>query len=116
MGMEQAWLIPALPVAAAVILTLVGKYLPRKGDWLSILAIGASFVIFFFVLKDLTDALAKGGEFQAVHSGRDWVKFDTFNLRIGFQFDQLAAVMVAVVSFISLIVQVYSLGYMKGDK
>ena len=116
MGMEQAWLIPALPVAAAVILTLVGKYLPRRGDWLSILAIGASFVIFFFVLKDLTDALAKGGEFAAVHSGRDWVKFDSFDLRIGFQFDQLAAVMVAVVSFISLIVQVYSLGYMKGDK
>ena len=42
--------------------------------------------------------------------------FDSFNLRIGFQVDQLAAVMLAVVSFISLMVQVYSLGYMKGDK
>ena len=116
MGMEQAWLIPAIPAATAAALMLFGKYLPRKGDWLSVLAIGASFVIFFFVLHDLTDALARGGEFTAVHSGRQWVSFDSFNLRIGFQVDQLAAVMVAVVSFISLMVQIYSLGYMKGDQ
>ena len=68
MGMEQAWLIPAVPAAAAGILILFGKYLPRKGDWLSVLAIGTSFVLFFFVLHDLTDALARGGEFTAVHS------------------------------------------------
>jgi NADH-quinone oxidoreductase subunit L len=116
MGMEQAWLIPAIPAAAAGILILFGKYLPRKGDWLSVLAIGTSFVLFFFVLHDLTDALARGGEFTAVHSGREWVRIGSFNLRIGFQVDQLAAVMLAVVSFISLMVQVYSLGYMKGDK
>jgi NADH-quinone oxidoreductase subunit L len=116
MGMEQAWLIPAIPAAAAGILILFGKYLPRKGDWLSVLAIGTSFVLFFFVLHDLTDALARGGEFTAVHSGREWVRIGSFNLRIGFEVDQLAAVMLAVVSFISLMVQVYSLGYMKGDK
>jgi NADH-quinone oxidoreductase subunit L len=115
MGMEQAWLIPALPAASAAILILVGKYLPRKGDWLSVLAILGSFIIFLFVLKDLTDALTGQGEFEAVHSGREWLGFDTFNLRIGFMVDQLAAVMVAVVSFICLIVQVYSLEYMKGD-
>ena len=115
MGMEQAWLIPALPAATAAVLILVGKYLPRKGDWLSVLAILASFVIFLFVLKDLTNALASGGEFAPGRSGADWVAFEGFKLRIGFAVDQLAAVMVAVVSFISLIVQVYSLGYMKGD-
>ena len=39
MGMQEAWLIPALPAAAFVILLLFGKYLPRGGDWLSIAAI-----------------------------------------------------------------------------
>ena len=116
MGMEQAWLIPAIPAAAAGILILIGKYLPRKGDWLSVLAMGTSFVLFFFVLHDLTNALSGNAEFTAVHSGRDWVHFDAFTLRIGFQVDQLAAVMLAVVSFISLMVQVYSLEYMQGDK
>ena len=116
MGMEQAWLIPAIPAAAAGILILFGKYLPRKGDWLSVLAIAASFVLFIFVLHDLTTALARGGEFTAVHSGREWLHIGSFNLRLGFEVDQLAAVMLAVVSFISLMVQVYSLGYMKGDK
>jgi NADH-quinone oxidoreductase subunit L len=113
--MEQAWLIPAIPAATAAVLILIGKYLPRKGDWLSVLAISASFVIFLFVLKDLADSLASGGEFEPGRSGTDWVAFADFKLRIGFSFDQLAAVMVAVVSFISLMVQVYSLGYMKGD-
>jgi len=116
MGMEQAWLIPVLPLLSAAVLILVGKYLPRKGDWLSILAIGASFTIFFFVLKDLTTALATGGEFAGGDSGTDWVSFDNFTLRFGFHVDQLSAVMLAVVSFISLMVQVYSVGYMKGDK
>jgi NADH-quinone oxidoreductase subunit L len=116
MGMEQAWLIPAIPAAAAGILILVGKYLPRRGDWLSVLAIGTSFALFFFVLHDLTNALSGNAEFTTVHSGRNWVHFDAFTLRIGFQVDQLAAVMLAVVSFISLMVQVYSLEYMKGDK
>ncbi len=116
MGMEQAWLIPAIPAAAAAILILFGKYLPRKGDWLSVLAIAASFVLFIFVLHDLTTALARGGDFTPVHSGRQWLHIGSFNLRLGFEVDQLAAVMLAVVSFISLMVQVYSLGYMKGDK
>ena len=45
-GMEEAWLIPALPAAAFVVLLLTGKYLPRGGDYIAIAAIGASFVIF----------------------------------------------------------------------
>jgi NADH-quinone oxidoreductase subunit L len=116
MGMEQAWLIPALPAVAAGILILFGKYLPRKGDWLSVLAIATSFALFIFVLHDLTTVLARGGEFTPVHSGREWLHIGGFQLRIGFEVDQLAAVMLAVVSFISLMVQVYSIGYMKGDK
>ena len=117
MGMEQAWLIPAMPAATAAILILFGKYLPRKGDWLSVLAIGASFVLFIFVLKDLTTrAGAAAASSRRSTPAASGCKFGSFELRIGFQVDQLAAVMVAVVSFISLMVQVYSLGYMKGDK
>ena len=55
MGMEQAWLLPAIPAAAFVFLLLFGAYLPRRGDWVSIAAIGASFILFFFVLADLLD-------------------------------------------------------------
>ena len=114
--MEEAWLIPALPAAAFVILLLVGKYLPRRGDWLAIGAIAASFVLFFFVLADLLDNMV-GTEFDKAlgQSGIDWVSFGDFELKLGFQVDQLAIVMLAVVTFITLMVLVYSTGYMKGD-
>ena len=114
--MEEAWLIPAIPAAAFVILLLVGNYLPRRGDWLAIGAIATSFILFFFVLADLLDNMV-GTEFDKAlgQSGIDWVSFGDFELRLGFQVDQLAIVMLAVVTFISLMVLVYSTGYMKGD-
>ncbi len=116
-GMSDAWLIPVLPAAAFVVLVLFGNYLPRKGDWLAILAISGSFVLFFFVAADLTDALAKTGrEFAGVSNSHTWFRVgDVFEVRLGVFVDQIAVVMLAVVTFVSLMVQVYSLSYMKGD-
>src|SRR3990170_3912246 len=113
MGMEQAWLIPAIPAAAFVVLLLFGRYLPRRGDWVAIGAATASFVLFFFVLSDLLGKLG-GPDFPGRH-GWDWVNFGEFQLRLGFQVDQLTVVMLAVVTFVGLMVQVYSTGYMRGD-
>ncbi len=114
--MSEAWLIPVLPSAAFVVLVLFGNYLPRKGDWLAILAIFGSFVLFFPILKDLTDALAAPGHFEGVANGTVWLQVgNVFELRLGVFVDQLAVVMLAVVTFVSLMVQVYSVGYMKGD-
>jgi NADH-quinone oxidoreductase subunit L len=116
-GMSDAWLIPVLPGAAFVALVLIGNYLPRKGDWLAILAIFSSFVLFFFVAADLTDALARTGrEFAGVSNSITWFQVgDVLQVRLGVFVDQIAVVMLAVVTFVCLMVQVYSLGYMKGD-
>jgi NADH-quinone oxidoreductase subunit L len=113
-GMEEAWLLPAIPLAAFVVLLLVGAYLPRRGDWLSIAAIGSVFVLFFFILVDLLDVVEVEGALP-VRSGWDWIEYAGFNLRLGFMVDQITIVMLVVVSFVSLMVQVYSVGYMKGD-
>ena len=116
-GMSEAWLIPVLPGAAFVVLVLFGNYLPRKGDWLAILAIFASFVLFFPIAADLTGALARTGEeFAGVSNSITWFHVgDVLQVRLGVFVDQIAVVMLAVVTFVSLMVQVYSLGYMKGD-
>ena len=120
MGMDDAWLMPAIPAGAFAVLLLFGKYLPRRGDWLAIGAIAASFIIFFPILVDLLDKLGRPDFDESARSGTDWVKFTLpsgpdFQLRLGFFVDQLAIVMLAVVSFVVLMVQVYSLGYMRGD-
>ncbi len=114
MGMEQAWLIPALPAAAFVVLLLMGKYLPRGGDWLAIAAIAASFGLFFPVLADVLDAV-KDPEFAGGGKSWEWVAFGDFEIRLGFLVDEIAIVMLAVVSFVALMVQIYSVGYMRGD-
>ncbi len=116
MGMEQVWLIPALPTAAFVFLLLFGKYLPRGGDFISIGAIFASLVIFFPVLANVLDSIDKQGDaFAGGGKSWEWIRFENFQINLGFHVDQIAIVMLAVVIFVALMVQVYSTGYMKGD-
>jgi len=117
-GMSEAWLLPVIPAGAFVALVLLGNYLPRKGDWIAVLAIFASFVLFFPIVKDLADALAAPGGFEGLANGITWLEIPggIFELRLGVFVDQLAVVMLGVVIFVSFMVQVYSLGYMKGDR
>jgi NADH-quinone oxidoreductase subunit L len=125
--MEQAWLMPALPALAFATMSLIlffgGRRIPNQIAFLGFAAVAASFVIFFPVAKDLFDQLpAAGSELTKNTSGFDWIKVEgipyldnPFVLRIGFLVDQLSIVMLAVVSFIGLMVMVYSFGYMKGE-
>jgi NADH-quinone oxidoreductase subunit L len=115
--MQEVWLIPAIPAASFVLLLLAGKYLPRGGDFISIAAILASFVVFLFVLADVLDAIDAVGvaEFHGGGKSWDWIDFEGFEIRLGFHADQLSMVMVCVVSFVALLVQIYSVGYMRGD-
>ena len=117
MGMSDAWLLPVLPAGAFVVLALFGPYLPRRGDWLAIAAIFASFVLAFPIIADFTGALAKeGAEFAGVANSIQWLEVPGhLELRLGVHVDGITIVMLVVVSFVALMVQVYSLAYMKGD-
>jgi NADH-quinone oxidoreductase subunit L len=117
MGMTDAWVIPLLPAAAFVILLLFGPYLPRRGDWLAILAMAATFILVFPIIADFTDALAEhGAEFAGASNSIEWMTVpDNLELRLGVHVDAITIVMLVVVSFVALMVQVYSLGYMHGD-
>ena len=59
--MDDAWVLPALPVAAFVILVLVSQYLPRKGDYIAIAAMLASFLLVFPIAADMIDAITGQG-------------------------------------------------------
>src|SRR5437016_5517367 len=104
LDLERAWLIPALPGAAFLVLLLLRNLLPRKGDFVSIGAIFASFVLFILLFIEFTNALGKGT--LPGREGFDWVNFSEFHLRIGFYVDSITIVMLAVVTFVALMVQV----------
>ena len=52
-GVEWAWVIPALSASAFFIVVIFGRFLPKQGSFLSIIAIFLGFVLFWYVLRDL---------------------------------------------------------------
>src|SRR3990172_12725799 len=107
-GTEIAWLLPALCITAFIIVTLWGKYLPGKGSILAILAIGAGFVLFWFILRGLLFQGPTAPNFT-------WFEVDSYQIKLGMVIDPLSVLMLGLVTLVSLGVQIYSLGYMHGD-
>jgi NADH-quinone oxidoreductase subunit L len=94
-----------VPLATAALIAL---FLRRRGG----LAAGLSVLAAAFVAAaGLT--LALGGYRFAVST--EWLRFGDFSLSLGFQFDDLAALMLAIVGVVGLCVHVFSLGYMAED-
>ena len=127
--MEWAWLIPVFSFAAAPAVVIFGKYLPGKGSWLSILAIGGGFVVFWLVLDSWLGAhTGTSGCFTSENTGmltcdyeRIWFNagivgaVGSVSLNWGILIDPLTIAMLGLVTFVAFMVQVYSLSYMKGD-
>ena len=107
-GTNWAWVIPALSAVAFFIVLPFRRYLPIQGAPLSIAAILLGFVLFWFVLADL---LATG----TAHLSINWLTVGDTTLTWGTTVDQISVTMLGLVTFVALLVQVYSLGYMKHD-
>ncbi len=109
---EHAWILPAIPAIAFLVLFAFGRFLPRGGDFISVGAALTVFILFFFVLESHLDSIAAGLGGIA-NAGTDWVNFDKFIVRLGFTVDSIAIVMVFVVSTVALMVNLYSTGYLR---
>lgn len=101
---DYAALIVLLPVLAFVLTLFLGKKLPSGGAYLPIAAILGSFIISF-------------GTFLEIYPDKtvqqSWSWFAGMNL--GILIDPLAIVMLMMVSFVSLLIHIYAVGYMAHD-
>ena len=113
-GMEWAWLIPVYCFAAFGVLAVAGRYLPGRGVWLSLCAIGGAFATFWPVLLDLLNA-GLPEEFGGHHFSREWFRAGDLTVAWGIIVDPLSVTLVGLVTLVALGVQVYSVGYMRGD-
>ncbi len=111
--MESVYLAIVLaPLIAAVIAGLWGSRIGRGGaHWVTIIGVAVSFVLSLVVFKDV---VLDGA---AVYNGTlyEWAVIGDFRLEIGFLVDSLTALMICVVTFVSLAVHVYTIGYMHDD-
>jgi NADH-quinone oxidoreductase subunit L len=105
------WLIPALPLAAAVVSTLAGG---RQRALSAGLAIGTMFFSLLLSLCALTHALTFAAQRWVVNV--EWFRFGQTAVQIGWVLDPLSAIMLTMVTFVGLLIFIYSIGYMARDE
>jgi len=109
---NQLLLILLLPLIAALVVGLVGAKIPRQwAHRLTILCVGLSCVLSINVAIGQLFDHAQPLNYNLY----TWAQLGDFSLNIGFMIDDLTTTMMAVVTFVSLMVHVYTIGYMKED-
>jgi len=111
LSMQQIYLlIPLLPLIGAAIVGLGNRALPRSlAHIVTILGVAGAFALSVVVFLDVL----KGHTFNgAVYT---WLNSGDAHFEVGFLIDKLTAVMMLVVTFVSLMVHVYTIGYMHED-
>jgi NADH-quinone oxidoreductase subunit L len=100
------------PLAAAIIAGLAGKKIGRAGShWVTIAGVGTSCLLSLLVLKNMF----WGGAAAENIPVYTWAATDGLHMGVGFLVDRLTALMMSVVTFVSLMVHIYTIGYMKED-
>ena len=101
-----------LPLAAALVAGLLGRRVGRIGaHTITIAAVGASFFLSWVPFKQI---VLDGG--AAYHKTLYvWLVSDGVTFKLGFLVDELSATMMLVVSFVSWMVHIYTIGYMRED-
>ena len=102
-------LIPFLPLFSFAFTFLFGKRLGVRSHWLPIATVLTSFCCALYAFFQV-----KNGH----HVNQDlytWISSGTMSVSVGFLLDELTSVMLIVVTSISSLVHIYSVGYMKGE-
>jgi NADH-quinone oxidoreductase subunit L len=100
------------PLAAAIVAGLFGRRIGRAGaHWVTIIGVAISFVLSLVAFNDL---VFEGGE---PYNGTvyRWASMGGVYFEVGFLVDRLTVLMMTVVTFVSLCVHVYTIGYMHDD-
>lgn len=112
--LEQVLLVAVLtPLAGCLITGLGCRYIPRTlAHWITIAGIAVSFIASLYIANKVV--LTGLPAFE--HIAYTWGQSGAFQFNIGFLFDKLTAIMMVTVTFVSLIVHIYSIGYMAEDE
>ncbi|TMH22248.1 MAG: NADH-quinone oxidoreductase subunit L [Betaproteobacteria bacterium] len=108
--LQLCLLVPLAPLAGAIVAGLGGRRIGRSGaHWVTIIGVAISFAASCLIFVDVLDGAVFNGPVYT------WLVSDGTRFEIGFLIDRLSALMMVVVSFVSLMVHVYTIGYMADD-
>ncbi len=111
MTMHQLYLlVPLAPLVAAIVVGLFGRAMPRAAShWLTIAGVAISFIASVVIYRDVMAGNVFNGDIYT------WLDSGGIKMAIGFLIDPLTATMLIVVTFVSLMVHIYTIGYMADD-
>ena len=102
--------IPLLPLLGALLAGFLGNKFGRAfAHSVTIFGVTAAFILSVFVFQDVQAGKTFNG---AIYT---WLATEGINLQIGFLIDSLTVTMMLVVTFVSLMVHIYTIGYMAED-
>ena len=102
--------VPLAPLVGALAAGLFGKAIGRRGaHWITCIGVAISLAISVQTLLAVLD----GARFNA--TVYEWMVVGGLKMEVGFLVDGLTAMMMCVVSFVSLMVHIYTIGYMKDE-
>ena len=112
--MNAAWVCLFSPLAAAVLITLLGTRLPRKGaGYVATLSVLVSFVAaltaFSWLLEDPPEERSHTSTLWT------WLTAGEFEVRLSILLDPVSALMMLIVSGVGFLIVAYSIGYMNGS-
>jgi NADH-quinone oxidoreductase subunit L len=113
--LRNLWLIPALPALAAGLSALARQ---RNRKFAASLAIGSMGLSFLLSLCALAHTLSSSGQGETAKEvfKFPWLQYGGEWLKLGWMLDPLTAVMLVMVTFVGLLIFIYSTGYMAHDE
>jgi NADH-quinone oxidoreductase subunit L len=103
-------LVPLAPLAGAIVAGLFGKAIGRAGaHTVTILGVAVAFVASLVIYQDVQAGNTFNGPVYT------WMQSGGLTFEVGFLIDSLTVMMMLVVTFVSLMVHIYTIGYMKDD-
>ena len=99
------------PLFGSIIAGLFGKKIGEKASHtVTILGVAIAFVLSVWVFKQV---IFDGASYN--DRVYQWLQAGSLSIEVGFMVDSLTAMMLVVVTFVSLMVHIYTIGYMQGD-
>ncbi len=102
-------LIPAMPILAFLVIVAFTRRLKMTSAIISISGIATSFIISVIILVN------QFGHPLEINTNLPWLYLGELKMHIGVMINPLTSIMLIVVTSVSMLVQIYSIGYMKDD-
>jgi NADH-quinone oxidoreductase subunit L len=112
---EILWLIPAVPIVAAGLSALLKQPHRRASATLAIGSLSFSLLLSLVAFAHVVSDWANGGATREVVN-LAWFQSGAVNVDLGWVLDPLSALMLVMVSFVGLLIFIYSTGYMEHDE